>query len=196
MRSGSASETNAPSRSPHESAPVRVVGGELGGRTIRAPRGASVRPTGDRVREALFSILGDVGGLEVLDLFCGTGALGIEALSRGAARATFVDTAIEAAARNLDDLGLEERSELVRGEALRHLERDRSRYDLVLCDPPYGLASRLAPELDRLLVPRIGEDARVIIETAADQPIALPSLSLLDQRVYGSTMIRFHRTPS
>lgn len=175
---------------------MRVVGGELGGRTIRAPRGGSVRPTGDRVREALFAILGDLDGLEVLDLFCGTGALGIEALSRGAARATFVDTAVGAAARNLDQLGLSERSELVRDDAIRYLERDRSRYDLVLCDPPYELAPRLGPDLDRLLVLRIGEDGRVILETAADQPVDMPSLPLLDQRAYGSTMIRIHGAPS
>lgn len=171
---------------------MRIVAGELGGRRLRAPRTGMVRPTSDRVREALFSILGDVGGLSVLDLFCGTGALGIEALSRGAARATFVDTAIGATVRNVGDLGLTDRCELVRGDAVRFLERDGPSYDLVFCDPPYRVARGLGPDLDRLLGARIGEDGRVIVETAADEPMELPSHALRDERRYGSTLIRIH----
>jgi len=171
---------------------MRIVAGELGGRRIRAPRTGMVRPTSDRVREALFSILGDVGGLSVLDLFCGTGALGLEALSRGAGRATFVDTAVGAVARNVGDLGVGERVQIVRGDAVRFLERDDGAYDLVLCDPPYRVAPRLGPELDRLLGPRMGKEGRVIVETATDKPIDLPSLPLLDERAYGGTMIRIH----
>jgi 16S rRNA (guanine966-N2)-methyltransferase len=174
---------------------MRIVAGQLGGRRIHAPRTGLVRPTSDRVREALFSILGDVSGLTVLDLFCGTGALGIEALSRGASHATFVDTVVGAVVRNIGDLGLRERSELVRGDALRFLERDGPAFDLILCDPPYRVAPRLGPDLDRFLVPRIGEDGRVIVETAADQPMNLPSLPLLDERTYGSTLIRIHGAP-
>src|SRR4051812_7843359 len=102
---------------------LRVVAGELGGRRIASPprRLAAVRPTSDRVREALFSILGNVGGAVVLDLYCGTGALGIEALSRGAARATLVDTHTALAHRNLAELDLEKRCEVVRSDALRYL---------------------------------------------------------------------------
>jgi len=174
---------------------MRIVAGELGGRRIRAPRTGMVRPTSDRVREALFSILGDVAGLDVLDLFCGTGALGIEALSRGATRATFVDTAVGAVARNLSDLGLGERAEIVRGDAIRFLERDGPAYGLILCDPPYRVAPRLGPDLDRILGPRIGQDGRVIVETATDKPIDLPSLPLLDERSYGATMLRIHGAP-
>ena len=87
---------------------MRVVAGEFGGRRLQAPRGRATRPTADRVREALFSMLGDVGGARVLDLYAGSGALGIEALSRGAASAVFVDSeprAAEAIRRNLDTLG-------------------------------------------------------------------------------------------
>ena len=175
---------------------MRIVAGELGGRRIRAPRTGLVRPTSDRVREALFSILGDVGGLVVLDLFCGTGALGLEALSRGAERVTFVDTAVGAVARNVGDLGVEDRCEIVRGDALRFLGRDGPAYDLVLCDPPYRVAPRLGPELDRSLGPRIGQDGRVIVETATDKPMELPSLPLLDERAYGATLIRIHGRPA
>ena len=85
---------------------MRIVAGELGGRRLRAPRGDSVRPTSDRVREALFSILGDVEGFEVLDLFAGTGALAFEALSRGAASATLVDTTVGVAEENAEALGV------------------------------------------------------------------------------------------
>ena len=174
---------------------MRIVAGELGGRRIRAPRTGMVRPTSDRVREALFSILGDVGGLDVLDLFCGTGALGIEALSRGAARATFVDTAIGSVARNVGDLGLSERAELVRGDAIRFLGRDGPGYDLILCDPPYRVAPRIGPDLEGVLGPRIGQDGRVIVETARDKPMDLPGLPLLDERAYGGTLLRIHGAP-
>ena len=90
-------------------AELRITGGELGGRRIRVPRG-DVRPTTERVREAIFSILGDVAGARVLDLFCGSGALAIEALSRGAAEATLVDTRPATARGNLEALGLAERA--------------------------------------------------------------------------------------
>jgi 16S rRNA (guanine966-N2)-methyltransferase len=96
---------------------LRVVAGELGGRRLVTPRGTGVRPTAERVREALFSILGDVERARVLDLFAGTGALAIEALSRGAARATLVDVDVAPALQNVSALGLEGRVEVVRAEA-------------------------------------------------------------------------------
>ena len=101
---------------------MRVVAGAFKGRPIRAPKGTHTRPTADRVREALFSILGPIEGLRVLDLFAGSGALGIEALSRGASSATFVDSsprAVAAVRRNLDELGAE--AEVSRRDALRWL---------------------------------------------------------------------------
>lgn len=174
---------------------MRIVAGELGGRRIRAPRGGMVRPTSDRVRESVFSILGDVSGKEVLDLFCGTGALGIEALSRGAARATLVDTAIGTAARNVGELDVHPRSRLVRADAITFLAAEGPAYDLVFCDPPYRLARRLGRDLDTLLEPRLREDGRVIVETGKEQSIEL-SLPLLDERRYGSTLIRIHGRPS
>lgn len=172
---------------------MRVVAGQLRGRRLASPprRSAAVRPTSDRAREALFAILGDVSGLRVLDLFCGTGALALEALSRGAASAVLVDQEPRLARRNVAALGVGERCEVVRSDVLRYLERATERFDLVLCDPPYGLAARLAPDLDRLLPPRLAEGARVVVESAAREPLEL-DLPLLRERGYGEALIRIH----
>jgi 16S rRNA (guanine966-N2)-methyltransferase len=170
---------------------VRVVAGELRGRRLEAPRGDEVRPTADRVREALFSILGELDGVRVLDLYCGTGALGIEAVSRGAAEATLVDAKPAAARRNVEALGLSERCKVVRADAVRYLRRTRDRFDLVFCDPPYRLADRLGPDLDQLIPDRLASDGRVITESDARRPLEL-TLPVLVERRYGDTMIRVH----
>jgi 16S rRNA (guanine966-N2)-methyltransferase len=121
---------------------VRVVAGVAGGRKLQAPVGRDIRPTSDRVREAVFSSLesmGAVRGVSVVDLFCGSGALGIEALSRGAASATFVDddpAAVAAVRANLAATGLEG-GEVVRSDAVRWLEGSAA-FDLALVDPPYS----------------------------------------------------------
>ena len=165
---------------------LRITGGELGGRRIRAPKGSKLRPTTERVREAIFSILGDVSGARVLDLFCGTGALAIEALSRGAAEATLVDTH-PAAARELKD-----RAETVRADAARFLRRAREgSYDLVLCDPPYSLADRLTAELDPLISRILADGGRVVVESSPDNPLEM-SLPLTTERAYGDTLIRIY----
>ena len=173
---------------------MRIVAGELGGRTLQAPRGDAVRPTTDRVREALFSIIGDVGGLDVLDLFSGTGALGLEALSRGAAAVTLVDSDIAPARGNAEALGVADRVQLVNADVLAFLCRDERSYDLVLLDPPYRLARSVAPQLTGLLRPRLRDGARVVAESAADEPAGLGEdlLPLRDERRYGSTLLRFH----
>jgi 16S rRNA (guanine(966)-N(2))-methyltransferase RsmD len=150
-----------------------------------------VRPTADRVREAVFSILGELGGASVLDLFCGTGALGIEALSRGARRATLVDTDVSLARRNVRELGVEARSEVLRSDARRYLRRSRRRFDLIFCDPPYKLADRLEGELDSLIPGRLAKGGRLICESAARHPLEL-SLPLVTERRYGDTLIRIH----
>jgi 16S rRNA (guanine966-N2)-methyltransferase len=173
---------------------MRVVAGDLGGRRLAAPRGDRVRPTADRVREALFSILGDVSDLRVLDLYSGTGALAIEALSRGASAATLVDTDTSTARRNVEALGVGDRCELMRADVLRHLRRDDREYDLVFCDPPYGLADSLGPKLDPLISPRLSEAGRVIVESDARTPLEL-TLPVLVERAYGDTLIRVHSGP-
>jgi 16S rRNA (guanine966-N2)-methyltransferase len=171
---------------------VRVVAGTYGGRRIEAPRRAT-RPTADRVREALFSMLGTVAELDVLDLFAGSGALGIEALSRGAASATFVDSdsaALRAVRSNLETLGIED-AHVVRSDAiafLRNAARRELRWDLVLCDPPYRLAHRLGEPLSRLLRGVLGPGAYVVCESSVRQPLEL-DLALLKERRYGDTRI-------
>jgi 16S rRNA (guanine(966)-N(2))-methyltransferase RsmD len=177
---------------------VRVVGGEFGGRTLVAPRGRATRPTPERVREALFSILGDMAGLHVLDLYAGSGALGIEALSRGAAEVTFVDcaaAAIAAIRRNLDTLGAG--AEVQRRGALAFLGSASSRarqYDLVLLDPPYRQAPGLGPELSAALGPVLPPGARVVAESDRRAPLEL-DLDRLDERRYGDTLIRIYGSP-
>ncbi len=174
---------------------MRVIGGAYGGRELVAPRGSGTRPTSDRVREALFSILGDIEGARVLDLYAGSGALGIEALSRGAAQATLVDSsrgAIEAIRRNLSALGLD--AEVVKQPAARFLERARSharQYDLIFLDPPYRLASGLGRQLTVALATVLAPDARVIAESDRRSPLGL-ELELRDERRYGDTLIQIH----
>ncbi|MFN8114337.1 MAG: RsmD family RNA methyltransferase [Solirubrobacterales bacterium] len=170
---------------------MRIVAGEFGGRRLSAPRGEAVRPTTDRVREALFSILGDVSGLTVLDLFAGTGALGLEAISRGAATATLVDVDVAPAAANVEALGAGDRCEVVRGDAIGFLRRKGGNFDLIFCDPPYRLARRFGSDLEELLPRRLRAGGRVIVESRAADALEL-GLPLLDGREYGETAIRIH----
>jgi 16S rRNA (guanine966-N2)-methyltransferase len=176
---------------------MRVIAGELGGRTLVAPRGWKVRPTSDRVREAIFSALGDVAGANVLDLYCGTGALAIEALSRGAARATMVDRDSRPALGNVERLGLADRVELVRSDATRWLaaqaeEADRPSFELILVDAPYRLADRVERELDTHLPRLLAGGGRVVIESGARRPLRLQSLPRLRQRRYGAADVAFY----
>ena len=177
---------------------MRIVAGEFGGRRVLAPRGRATRPTADRVREALFSILGSVHDARVLDLFAGSGALAIEALSRGAAEATLVDTspaAITAIKRNLSTIGAT--AEVRRQPAAAFLERARAdarQYDLVFLDPPYQSAGDLGRELSAALIPVLAADARVVAESDRRAPLAL-DLALAHERRYGDTLIRIYHVP-
>ena len=173
-------------------AAMRVTGGELGGRRLLAPRGWRVRPTSERVREAIFSALGDVSGARVLDLYCGTGALAIEALSRGAGSAVLVDHDTRPALGNVENLQLRDRVELVRGDALRWLERATGSFELVFLDAPYRLAQRVGPELDSNLPRLLATGGRVVIESSARGPLRLQSLSPLRDRRYGGTQVAFY----
>jgi 16S rRNA (guanine966-N2)-methyltransferase len=172
---------------------LRITGGELGGRRINVPKRARIRPTTERVREAVFSILGDIAGARVLDLFCGSGALAIEALSRGAAEATLVDTQPKTARGNVEDLGLADRATVARADATRFLRRaDEGSFDLVLCDPPYRLADRLTADLAGLLPGVLAESGRAMIESSPENPLQI-ELPLLTERSYGDTLVRIHR---
>ena len=179
-----------PSR-PAPSSHLRVSGGEVGGRRLGAPRG--IRPTQGLVREAIFNVVGpQLADAVVLDLFAGSGALGIEALSRGAARTTFVDQdeqAIRVIRRNLEDLGLADRGRAVRSDVVRWLRAggdEVRRASLVLLDPPYNDAvlAHALTLLDALAV----EGTTVVVEHAHRQP--LPDLSRIRpvrERRYGDT---------
>ena len=177
---------------------MRVVAGRYGGRRLVAPPGSATRPTSDRVREALFSVLG--GSLQdarVLDLYAGSGALGIEALSRGAASAVFVDRsprAITAIRANLEALGIDaDVRRLEARAALRTASARADAYDLVFLDPPYRRAAELGRELSEALPAVLAPGARVVSESDRRDPLEL-DFPLVDERRYGDTVIRIHDT--
>ena len=172
---------------------MRIVAGRWGGRRLVAPAGRATRPTSDRVREALFSVLGPLDGFVVLDLFAGSGALGIEALSRGAAAATFVDSspdAVAAVRRNLREVGAE--GHVRRRDALRWLAAGEGPYDLVFADPPYDLAARVSGPLTERLPAVLSPQARIVTESDKRAPLTL-GLPELTERTYGDTRIVIHR---
>lgn len=173
-----------------------MIAGELRGRRLRAPAGPAVRPTSDRVREAVFDILyslGGVDGMQVLDLFAGSGAMGIEALSRGAASVTFVDreaTAIDAIRGNLVSVGMPDAEgngevTLIRAEASAWTASTASRYDLALCDPPYDYEdwNTLVARLPAYLA---------VLESGAPIPSA-PGWGIVKSRRYGGTIVTVAR---
>jgi 16S rRNA (guanine966-N2)-methyltransferase len=183
---------------------VRIVGGNLGGRVLRAPSGAATRPTSEKVREAVFNILDSLApaaGAHVLDLFAGSGALGLEALSRGATHVTFVDSAraaVTAIRNNLRALGVADRATVVAGDAVISAARLAPvvRWRLVFVDPPYR--SDLATRSVAALPPdHLAADAVVVIEHDRHNvpPDQVGSLLRTDQRRYGDTLISFFAAP-
>ena len=170
---------------------MRIVAGAQRGRRLVTPTGLEVRPTTDRVREAIFNALGSLGATEdarVLDLFAGSGALGIEALSRGAAHVTFVDSspkALAAVRANLEACGAEDSTAVVRADALAYVERDGERVDLALLDPPYGF-----DDWPRLLG-ALRADVMVI---ESDRPIDPGAAAeVVRERRYGGTVVTIAR---
>ena len=182
---------------------MRIVAGEHRGRRIEAPAGTDTRPTSDRVREALFSVLASAAPLHdlaVLDLYAGSGALGLEALSRGAATAEFVENdpaAARALKANIAALRLPpERARVHRADVLRTLGDASNRgatYSLVLVDPPYRLAPELGDPLSMALKPVLAPGARVVTESDRRAPLSL-ALPQIFERRYGDTLIRIHTT--
>jgi 16S rRNA (guanine966-N2)-methyltransferase len=166
---------------------VRIVAGSRKGHRIDAPKGTATRPTSDRVRESAFSLIGPVDGASVLDMFAGSGAMGIEALSRGAERAVFVESDRDACRtinRNLDRLRLN--ATVLCQDALRFLATERARYDLVLVDPPYDFDyARLGPYLPRLL----DDDGLLVYETGARTEPEIDGLAVRTSRKYGAARL-------
>jgi 16S rRNA (guanine966-N2)-methyltransferase len=169
---------------------VRIVAGSRRGARIFAPKGLDTRPTADRVREAAFNLIGPVDGARVLDLYAGSGAMGLEALSRGAQEAVFVESDREACRtikRNLEKLGLAG-GRVACQDALRFLVAERSRYDLVLVDPPYDVVESLLVPLARYLPAVLAEDGLLVVETASRVEPDLP-LAKRTSRRYGSARL-------
>jgi 16S rRNA (guanine966-N2)-methyltransferase len=167
---------------------MRVIAGTHRGRRIAAPKGEETRPTSDRVRENAFNLIGPVDDADVLDLFAGSGALGIEALSRGAASATFVEKdrgACRVINANLDSLDL--RGTVLQQDAVRAVTSERRTYDLILCDPPYGYDhAKITPHLARLL----NDDGLLVYESSGrEDPPEVPGLGQRTSRKYGSTRL-------
>ncbi|HYY34007.1 MAG TPA: 16S rRNA (guanine(966)-N(2))-methyltransferase RsmD [Gaiellaceae bacterium] len=172
---------------------MRIIAGSRKGARIFAPKGRDTRPTGDRVREAVFNLIGPVDGMRVLDLYAGSGAMGLEALSRGADSATFVEAdraAADTIVRNLDKLGLGGAT-VIREDAARRLIADAAtgrRYDLVLIDPPYRMLTGILPMLGTHLPAVVARDGLVVVESDAREEPELP-LPKRTSRRYGSARV-------
>ena len=181
---------------------MRVIGGTARGRRLAAPRGARVRPTADRVKEALFSILasllGNLEGLRVLDIFAGTGNLGIEALSRGCSEAVIVDSHRESATvirQNLTQLGFSERSRVMVKDAVSALEMlaGERPFHIIFLDPPYrqGFADNILALL--AMSPLVDGETIIVAESDTGERLtdAFATLRQFDRRVYGDTALTF-----
>jgi 16S rRNA (guanine966-N2)-methyltransferase len=172
---------------------VRVIAGSRKGHKLVAPRGHDTRPTSDRVRENVFNLVGPLDDARVLDLFAGSGALGIEALSRGAASAVFVERdqeAVRTIERNLDRLRLTG-ARVVHGDVLRTIAQEATagaKYDLVLVDPPYGMLTEIQARLSLHLPPLLAADGLLVVETDARTDPELP-LPIRTTRRYGQTRV-------
>jgi len=179
---------------------LRIIGGQFKGRKLRSVRGTRTRPTSDRTREAIFNIIGfQVRGATVLDLFAGTGALGVEALSRGARSAVFIDISSQSISilrENLAAIPLESQTRVIQWDLTRNLNCLNSIplvFDLVFMDPPYN-KNLIGPSLGHLHTSQsLGNGARIIVEHSHLEPVRLDPLpfEIVDQRKYGKTLVAF-----
>jgi 16S rRNA (guanine966-N2)-methyltransferase len=176
---------------------MRITSGEYKGRTIKAP--GHIRPTKDMVRKALFDILGDIGGLSFLDLFAGSGAVGLEAASRGAGSVALVErdsACLKAIEENIRIFKCDNCQVIAKGaaEAVRQLESRKSSFDVIFLDPPYaeGLSKNILQILDACDI--LARNGFVIVEHSGSEklPEALDNLSLIKQRSYGKTLLSFY----
>ncbi|MFA6079351.1 MAG: 16S rRNA (guanine(966)-N(2))-methyltransferase RsmD [Candidatus Omnitrophota bacterium] len=181
---------------------IRIIGGEFGGRFISMPKRVEIRPTQDKVREAIFNILGDINDKNVLELFPGSGAFGIETISRGAKYVTFVDNngiCLDTIRENFESLGVDEsKYELVRANALSimsRLEKQETRYDIVFLDPPYykNIARKCLINIDSYDI--LSPIGTVIVEHFKKDSVSLDLNNLVfeKERRYGDTVISIFR---
>ena len=182
---------------------MRIIAGEARGRRLFAPEGEETRPTADRVREALFNIIhAEVEDAVVLDLFAGSGALALEALSRGAARAVLCDKsprAVQAIRRNIGLMRVEDRTRVVAGDWQSAFSAGGGPFTLVFLDPPYRMAEVYAQAANRLWDEGLlAEDALIVMEHGADTAIGglRPPLAVVDERKYRDTRLSFVRAAS
>jgi 16S rRNA (guanine966-N2)-methyltransferase len=176
---------------------VRIIAGSRRGARIAAPKGATTRPTGDRVREAAYNLIGPVDGASVLDLYAGSGAMGLEALSRGAERVTFVEKDRAACRANADN---REKLRLTGArvhcqDVMTTLRQESRTYDLVVVDPPYGTWDELEPKLAELLPRVLAPDGLLVVETGTRTEPALP-LAQRTSRRYGSARLTLFHHPA
>jgi len=176
---------------------VRIVAGTSRGARIFAPKGLDTRPTSDRVREAAFNLIGPVDGAAVLDLYAGSGAMGLEALSRGAESAVFVESDRDACAtikRNLEKLRLR-RAEVACRDVLHFLSSERRTFDLILVDPPYDMVESVAVRLAAYLPSVLAENGLVALESSSRLEPELPPLELRTSRRYGAARVTLFEAP-
>lgn len=174
---------------------MRIIAGTLGGRQFDSPGSHRTHPMSDKMRGALFNILGDISGLEVLDAFGGSGALSFEAISRGATRVVVIDndkTAGKTIARNVTSLGLKAQTKLIQASTNAWLDTNpETTFDIILCDPPYN---ELQPHLITRLSTRVKPEGLLILSyPGGHEPLALPGLTLIKQQQYGDAQLLFYR---
>ncbi|GAW91403.1 16S rRNA (guanine(966)-N(2))-methyltransferase RsmD [Calderihabitans maritimus] len=180
---------------------MRVIAGTARGMRLKSPKGSGSRPTTDRVKEAVFNMLGDkILDSWFLDMFAGSGSMGIEALSRGAARAVFIDKRSEATAivtENLQRVGMLEKAVVIRGDVFKvlpRLQQQKLVFDIIFVDPPYGweLTTEAVGQIVALSL--LKRDGVAVLETGAREevPEQMGALGLLRQRRYGDTVISFY----
>jgi 16S rRNA (guanine966-N2)-methyltransferase len=177
---------------------VRIVAGTCRGARIFAPKGVDTRPTSDRVREAAFNLIGPVDGAAVLDLYAGSGAMGLEALSRGAASAIFVESdrdACRTIGRNLEKLRLTG-AEVTCRDVLRFLAVERRAFDLILVDPPYDVVESVAVRLAAYLPSLLADSGLVALESSSRSEPLLPPLELRTSRRYGASRVSLFERPA
>jgi 16S rRNA (guanine966-N2)-methyltransferase len=180
---------------------MRIIAGLYRGRPLKAPKGNATRPTTDRVREALFGILGDLSGCRVMDCYAGTGALGLEAVSRGASYAMLIESAAEACRvieQNIASLGVENRTTLLRCEVERAKRRllDLPPFDVILADPPWPIAQTAGEKVARLAREHLAKEGVLVLGHPKKAALTLPETSafkLVDQRHWGDSAMSWFK---